>query len=187
MKPALDVLKELPFLVKDPATLSQRDFLSLSRFGGIAKGELTEISGVMGSGKTEAMLRLLLENPDLRVAWFEEDWTMYPPVFFQKGISPERLWCLELKAALGVARTVFLEVISSQVFGAVIIHGSEKLVGSEVGLRRLQIVAEKANVAVILLTETPVSFGGWCLRRRYQVQRSNKPGQSQIEILRDRI
>jgi len=174
--PVQDLIQKLPFLVKDPATLNQRDYLRLSRFGGLQKGGVTEISGALGSGKTESVLKLVVENPELRVAWLEKEWTLYPGALVRGHAGQEallqNLWCVEWERSSVPIVSVLLQIIASQTFGAVVIYASSANAAffTAIDLRRLQISAEKANVAVIVLTERALAHGGWCFRKRFRVE-----------------
>ncbi len=171
-----ELIAQLPFLIKDTAALNQRDYLKLSRFGGLPKGALTEISGALGSGKTESVLRIVIENPELRVAWLEKQWSLYPYALARshagEGAALRNLWCVEWEACPVPIFSVILQIIASQAFGAVVIYreSSPEFLWTEISLRRLQIAAEKSNVAVIVLSERALAQGGWCFRRRFRVE-----------------
>src|SRR5688572_24846874 len=46
--------------------------------GGIPKGALVHIHGPSGTGKTYLTAQFLAENPSSRVAWIEDDFSLYP-------------------------------------------------------------------------------------------------------------
>src|SRR4051812_17129647 len=92
---AQNLAAEIPGVISG-AILAQRknqepliDFSLLQ--GGFAKGSLVEIAGSPGSGKTEVVLKLLAENPELRVAWVEEGMTVYPCAFPQHHVELKRI------------------------------------------------------------------------------------------------
>ncbi|OFZ19682.1 MAG: hypothetical protein A2X94_16630 [Bdellovibrionales bacterium GWB1_55_8] len=154
------------------------------------KGALVEVSGVSGAGKTEVILRLLAENaaPQSgiapRIAWIEEASTIYPCAFPQFGIALDRVLfvdCENAKDALWAAH----QVIRSQVFGAVILARSGSFRISETDLRRLQLVAEKNQTAVFLISERPMREA-WPVSLQLEVSRCGDSQNPAIRVLRSR-
>jgi hypothetical protein len=100
--------------------------------GGLPKGKLMEISGALGGGKTEVLLRFLRENPSLQVAWIEVGPShssgtvpsIYPCALSGRGVDLSRVLFVEpsnLSEALWCAQ----QILKSQIFGAVILSRQE--------------------------------------------------------------
>ena len=108
-----------------------------------------------GSGKTELLLAFLAEHPELRAAWIEDHFTIYPCALPQQGVQLDRiLFVTGLSDSLWAAH----QALRSQLFGVVILSA---LLKGKTDLRRLQLSAEQANASVVLLTETPTVQGAW--------------------------
>jgi hypothetical protein len=134
---------------------------------GLPRGALTEISGPPGGGKTEWVMKFLAENPTTRVAWIENNFTLYPCRLLQQKVSLERVLFVEsARDYLWAA----IQILKSQLF-QVIVLGVPEL--TEVALRRLQIEAEKADAAVILLTESRTAQGCWPIAVQIEVVRGS--------------
>lgn len=174
MNSILSALKELPGLITlgalDRTPASQWEGLSFSLLeDGLPKGALIEVSGAAGSGKTEITLRFLAENPRLRVAWIESEWTAYPCAFEQHRVSLSRVLFLESgHEALWTAH----QTVRSGLFGIVVIHVGDASNHSEMALRRLQLAAERSGATVVLLTETPARRGTWPIAVQLRASRS---------------
>ena len=135
----------------------KREFLRFSAIeGGLPKGALVEFSGQAGSGKTETILRFLAQNPEVRVAWVEENFTIYPCAFPQAGVGLDRVLFVET-GSVELLWSVN-QILRSQIFGVVVLVAKEQNV---IALRRLQIEAEKAGATVILVAETAQQIGNW--------------------------
>jgi len=100
--------------------------------GGLPKGKLMEISGALGGGKTEVLLRFLRENSTLQVAWIEVGPShssgtvpsVYPCALSGRGVDLSRVLFVEpsnLSEALWCAQ----QILKSQIFGAVILSRQE--------------------------------------------------------------
>lgn len=162
-----------------PISSTAREVLPFSLLeGGIPRGALTEISGSAGGGKTEVVLRLLAENPEIKVAWIEANFTLYPCRMAQQKVALDRVLFVETSIEyLWVAQ----QVLRSQIFGAVVLVAP---VPSETILRRLQIAAERAQSAVILLAEAPSLQGTWPIRVQLQVMRNVPRGELFLNVLK---
>jgi hypothetical protein len=99
--------------------------------GGLPKGGLIEISGAMGGGKLEALLRFLGENPSLPIAWLEEGETSYPCAFPQHGVELDRVLFVNPESRSKESSQFLTSahlLLKSQLFGAlVLIPDSESL------------------------------------------------------------
>ena len=149
----------------------------------VPRGALTEISGPIGSGKTEAVLNFLAEHQQSlgRVAWIEDRFTAYPTGFLQQGVDLSRLLFIE-----GGNESVWAahQVLRSQVFGAVVLFVRESTLSASeprIELRRLQLSAEQSNACVFLLTHQPRPQGAsWPLALQLQAD----PQSRRLKILK---
>ena len=113
---------------------------------GIPQGAITEITGI---GKTELAVRLIAEHPTLRVAWVEEQMSIFPFGFLQRGIGLDRV--LFVDAGPDLPWSV-LQVLKAQIFPIVVVYADDLDLNT---LRRVQLAAETANAAAIWLTGEP--------------------------------
>src|ERR1700737_2534231 len=81
---------------------------------GIPKGALTEISG---PGKTEFLVRFLSEHPSLKVAWVEDQISVYPYAIFQRKAYLQRILFAE---AGSNSLWALMQILRSQVFGVIV-------------------------------------------------------------------
>jgi hypothetical protein len=164
-RPTLAQLREL-LGQTSPDAAPQASFpFSLLPRSGFPRGALSEIHGAPGSGKSELILRFLAENPTLRVAWVEDEFTVYPCAFTQAGISLERL--LFSQAGNQVVWGT-LQILASRLFSVVIVKAK---IESEIDLRRLQLAAERSQCAVILISDEPRRRFHWPFQVQLQTQR----------------
>ncbi|MEO5969500.1 MAG: hypothetical protein ABIQ95_06200 [Bdellovibrionia bacterium] len=145
---------------------------------GIPRGALTEISGRAGGGKTEAVLRLLAENPEVKVAWIEENFTLYPCRMAQQKVALDRVLFIETSAEY---LWVTQQVLRSQIFSVVVLTAP---VPNEIILRRLQIAAERAKSTLIFLTEYPTLQGTWPITVQLQVMRNGPGGKLLLTVIK---
>jgi hypothetical protein len=168
----LETLKNLPGVAQ---TLFSGDGAKKASFAfshledGLPQGALIEVSGAPGGGKTEVVLQILAQNPGVRVAWIEEELTVYPCRFPQSQVDLGRVLFVEGETAAENLWAVH-QTVRSQLFGIVVAHFSTPL--QEMELRRLQLAAERAQASVILLSETPAKRGTWPLSIQLSVTRN---------------
>lgn len=150
---------------------------------GMPVGSLCEVSGV---GKTEFVVRFLAANPKLRVAWIEEELSVYPWAVFQREVSLDRI--LFMEAGADSLWTVN-QALRSQLFGAVIFSSTttarpllssaqqrnEVRMGqaqpwhrNERTLKSMQLSAEKSRATMIFLSDDPV--GAWPVSLQVQIR-----------------
>ena len=174
-------LKEFPqlasFFEKGRASVEHFAFESLGE--GLPKGALVEISGRTGGGKTEVVFRFLAQNPTLRVAWIEEDFTIYPCARPLNRVGLERV--LFVDSPPGQALWTAHQILRSQVFGVLVLKAS---CVSEMELRRLQRAAGKSQVTVILLSQEPAKRGTWPISVQLEVWRSPEHVESHLNVLK---
>lgn len=181
---SIQILREIAGILRSPPSRGAFPFSLLSEQKGIPRGALTEISGHLGSGKSEAVLTLLRENPDVRAAWIESDFNLYPCAFPQRGVQLSRV-LFNVTAEEESDLWSVCQIVQSQLFPIVIFSLPAET--SEIALRRLQIFAEKSKAAVILLTEQPLKTGGWTLSLRCEASRifnSTSPNQVRVQLCR---
>ncbi len=150
---------------------------------GLPKGALVEISGPAGGGKTEMVLRFLAENPQARVAWIEDEMTIYPGAFPQHRVSLERV--LFVESSFKQAIWTSYQILRSHIFGVVVLK-VESI--TEMELRRLQLLAEKYQTTVILVNDEALKGGVWPISVRLRVTRSSEfmdaPGVLMMDVLK---
>lgn len=133
---------------------------------GIARGAVTELSGFEGSGKTSRITTFLAENPKLRVAWVEEAFSTYPIALSQQGVNLAKVLFIEAQAH---AVWSALQCIRSQLFEVLVLNLPKKL--GDVDLRRLQLAAEKNEVAVFVLCDEEREQKAWAVREWVRLNR----------------
>ncbi|MBX9768868.1 MAG: hypothetical protein K2X47_16465 [Bdellovibrionales bacterium] len=150
--------------------LKHQKFLSFSLWeSGMPRPGLVEISGSLGSGKTEAVLVFLKEHPELRVVWIEERFNFFPTCLGQHQLSADRF--LFIAARKDNADWAFQQVISAQIFDVVILSG---VVWNETSLRRAQILSEKNNASVVCLQNESVRKAVWAFDFQLQSIRTSE-------------
>lgn len=136
---------------------------------GLPKGAITEIFGV---GKTEFVLKFLAEQSEVRVAWVEENFSVYPFGFLQRQVDLGRLLFVESGSETSWC---VLQVLKAQVFGVVVVY-SENLSLSE--LRKIQLASEKSQSAVLWLTSRAKEL--WPVSLQIKVQREDHQIKAQV-------
>ena len=119
--------------------------------GGIPKTGLIGIYGALGSGKTQAVIQFLNENPNLKAAWIESSFTLYPNALLLHGMSLNRvlfLHCGSLHSSVFWSAT---QVLRSQLFQVAILYHA---LFSEIELRRLQILARQTQTLILILQDS---------------------------------
>jgi hypothetical protein len=151
---------------------------------GLPRGALTEISGTHGSGKTEVVLNFLAENPETKIAWIEDQFTIFPTAFTQNQVSLERVLFVEAHPEKELF-WITQQVLKSQIFEIIVLCTFRSF--NETSLRRLQLASEKAMAVLIILVETPALQGSWPILVQLKVSRTpTQPHTPQIQILKYR-
>jgi hypothetical protein len=164
IRPSLDELRA----ITGAAPPKRRDFLPFSLVDqGIPKGAITHFAGRPGSGKREALLRFLAENPEPRVAWVEERQGVYPPALCGQGPELDRFFFVEAGEEFQWAS---LQVLRSGLFGILVLNQGQR---EEAFLKRLQIGAEQTGTSILLLDELPLE-GAWAVTLEVGFQRSQR-------------
>ena len=157
------------FDVKSPADCNESaNFI-------LPTGAITELASPLGEGKTEWLLRYLANKPMLRVAWLEPGGTEYssfPSAFPEYGVSLSRVLFIDCgKQLLWAAQ----QVIKSQIFEIIVIKGSESAPAhdllNEMDLRRLQLLAEKSQLSIVLLKDKLTQKGAWPIFAQLEISR----------------
>src|SRR5262245_11482106 len=104
----------------------------------LPRGAIIEISGAPGAGKTELVLTLLAGNPQTRVAWVEEIFTVYPCAFPQSGVDLDRVLFVRQDPACEEPLWAAHQILKSQVFGLAVLSMASRKLEDVVTLRRLQ-------------------------------------------------
>lgn len=181
-------LRSLPGVL--PSVPAPREALPFSGLkGGVPRGAVIEVCGSDGSGKTEFVLKFLSENPKLRVAWIEEQLSVYPCALPQHGVELNRVLFVEggselIWCAHQVLRSRIFKVVVVSGFGGVRVNGTRERTSDEqrgIELRRLQLAAEQSGSTLILLSEAPTRRGAWPISVQVQVQRQKK-----VQIIKNR-
>jgi len=198
------------FFIKRPETAEPA--LAFSPLpGGLPTGKLVEMRGV--SGKTDALLQVFRENPELQIAWIEVRANIYPCAFSERGVDLDRVLFIEAADA-HEALTCAHQVLKSQIFGAVVLsqldaapavpfiphttqpsrprdsrsfelRGPRSRSGvGEIELRRLQLAAGKSGGTVFLINECAVSEENWPIEVQLEVSRAQ--GELKVQIIKSR-
>jgi hypothetical protein len=164
-------LEELRALVQ---TKTQKEYISCSLLSsGIPVGAITEISG---HGKTEFVLKILSENKEKKVAWVEENFSVFPFGFMQRRIDLNRVLFVEAAKDLD---WVCVQILRAQIFGIVVIYTEDIELNQ---LRRIQLASEKSGVATLWLTHMARAL--WPVSLQIQVSKSDQ--QLGAHVLRQR-
>ncbi|MBL7714475.1 MAG: hypothetical protein JNL01_03340 [Bdellovibrionales bacterium] len=155
------------------ANTLRKESLPFSRIdGGLEKGKITEWIGPLGCGKSELVLQFLNENPETRCAWIEEKFTALPSSFSKQGTDLNRFLFIETGPEtpnnLGWAAA---QVLRSGIFQVIVLHSNRV---SSIDLRRIQLLAEKAQACVLVLREAPVAQSraqDWMIQQSWKVSR----------------
>lgn len=184
MRVTLEELKSLPSIVH---TLPQKEVYSFTRFSmGFPKTGLMEISGVLGSGKTEFLLQFLKESPELEVAWIEKNFTFFPSILLNYQLHPERFLFLDLSSPKLKRSPLWgvSQILRSQVFPLIILSGIDL---QESELRHLQLSARQADALIIFLREVPLQNANWLFSLRIQVKRTEQQKDPTATLLKHRF
>jgi len=145
--------------------------------GGFPRGAITELAGL---GKTEIFVQFLSENPKLRVAWIEDELTIYPCAVAQRGVSLSRV--LFIEAHEDILWATF-QVLRSHLFDCVVLSSLKTKI-EENNLRRLQLESEKGNAGVFLLTEE--LHRAWPIALQINVHRGRGESAAKLKLKRER-
>ena len=127
--------------------------------GRFPRGALIELSGKLGTGKTEWLLReFFAAHPEPRIAWLEKSATIYPPAFPQNCVSLERVLFVECGTEMLWSAQ---QILRSGLFPWVVLEDPPS---DPLSLKRLQLAAEKAEASVFLLKSQPTEPRSWAIQ-----------------------
>ncbi len=142
---------------------------------GVPRGAITEIAG---SGKTGLVMQLLAENLQIKAAWVESVFSLYPCAILQRKIALNRLLFNEAKQDVP---WVILQLLRSQLFQTVIVDVACPDIRT---LRRWQLATEKANCGLILLSNSLQS--AWPIKTQIHVQYENTHNHLSVTVVKQR-
>ena len=183
-----ELLRQLRTLPGIIPVMPRREVAPFSALeGGIARGSLVEFFGKPGCGKTELVLRFLAENPDLKGAWVEQNFSIYPPAFPQFQVELDRILFVEAtpnpratRAGSKAALWATHQILKSQLFGAIVLT---EVSIHETELRRLQLASEKSQSIIFLLKDNPTQRRHWPIAIQAEVIRGEE---GKIHILKSK-
>lgn len=147
MKNQKQTLHQLRELIHTQFKWQQPTFLPCQNYPpGFPQGRL---SAIYGPKKTEFVVHFLAEHTNFRVAWIENEMSIYPFAMEQRHACLKRILFIEAHQDLPWAA---LQVLNSKIFPIVIIQSSPL---PTMDLRKLQLAAEKSMSVVIFLLEKP--------------------------------
>jgi len=141
---------------------------------GLPRGAITQICG---AGKTEFVARFLKAHRELKVAWIETPFSIYPSGLFQREVELDRILFIDPGEEFPWA---LQQVMKSGLFEVVILASPAQDLKM---LRQFQLSAEKAHAALVLLSES--LSGGWPVALQLQSSR-NQGGRIQVDVIRKR-
>ncbi len=170
---SIQVLRNLVGAIQEP---HERKFFKYPQIPqGIPQGGISEICGL---GKSEFIMRLMLENPQIKLAWVEGCISLNPWAVVQKGVECQRLLFIE---TIHESIWVLLQLIQSQLFPVVVWNkGNSSKPFDERSLRRLQLACEKSGSSLILLSEH--FQNSWSVKMQCEVQRIGQSNELQVNI-----
>ena len=155
-------LEELKTLLR-----AETEKKSLSCVGipcGIPQGGITQVSG---PGKTELVLKFLEQHPELRIAWIEEAFSVFPFAFLQRKIGLDRVLFVDARDQTLWAT---LQVLKSQCFPVVLLYAESMDIKD---IRRVQLAAERSHAAVLWLS--PSGLAAWAVSLQIQLKDQMDP------------
>lgn len=141
---------------------------------GVPRGALVEVTG---SARTEWAAAFLAENGGVPVAWVEAQLSIFPTALAERRAGLERIVFIEAGRELD---WTLLTLLRSQVFPVIV---ASDILRGESELRRYQLLAEKANATLLLLSErfTPA----WCIA--LQIEAGRKAQATEIRLRKQKI
>lgn len=121
--------------------------------GGLPRGALVEVAG---PGKTESVAAFLAENAQTPAAWVESEFSLYPPALFQRRRKLHNTFFIEAGKDAAWAASA---VLRARIFPLLVYHAPYH--EDERQLRRFQLLAEKAQATVILMSRGRKPLASW--------------------------
>ena len=132
------------------------------------------VTQVTGPGKTECVVKFLAkltaDQPKLRLAWVENEISIYPCALAQRNLSLQNILFTEAKADY-VWTT--LQILGSGLFNVVILSlpfQQPRTLKDLKVLRRLQLASEKSKASLIFLLDEPIQ--AWPISLHLEAQPS---------------
>lgn len=139
--------------------IEKRDFLKCNTVPhGIPKGTLCEITG---SARTEWILDLFKQNPDLNIFWVEDQLTLLPTALEQRGINLSRILLAEAGDKLF---QTLRKGLRSHLFDCIVLPGAIHEIKV---LRALQLFSRESNTTVFFLSK--VAKNAWAISLQLNV------------------
>lgn len=133
---------------------------SSSYLSGIPCGVLTEITG---TAKIEWLFQFLAENPEHKVLWLESTFRLLPPAALQRGVNLNQIIFVETKTDIFAH---LRRAIQSQVFKCIIAPSAFAEMRL---LNTLRVITKHANVATLLVANTPTR--SWTIGLQLDIHR----------------
>ena len=157
---------------KTEGVRKKETLISTDLSSGLPRGALIEVTG---DARTEWVVRLLSENPTADVAWVEDQLSIFPPAIQQRKMKLERIIFFETQGELN---STICTLLRSQIFTSIVIQGD---IHDQKTLRRYQLLAEKSNSTLILISKKQSS--SWCISIQVEVTHQ-KDSVPQLRILK---
>jgi hypothetical protein len=132
------------------------------------------ITQVTGPGKTESVVKfvskLMKDQPKLRLAWVENEISIYPCALVQRNLNLQNILFTEARNDYVWAT---LQILASGLFDVVVLSlpfQQPKTLRDLKVLRRLQLASEKSKVSLIFLLDEPLN--AWPISLHLEAQPS---------------
>ena len=175
--------KERPRLVEIRNKLSQfsrnekREFLICDSVpGGVPRGVICEVTG---SARTEWLLRLLKQNPNLNIFWIEDQLTLFPTAIQQRGVELSRILIAETGDKLF---QTLRRGLQSRLFDCIVLPGVFEEVKK---LKTIQLFARESNTLVFFLSK--VEKDAWAIPFQITANWSPATNCYTVEILKSKF
>lgn len=174
-RPSLIELRERLEQFKRP--LENREFLPCSSVPqGVPRGVICEITG---TARTEWMISLLSENPELLTFWVEDKFSILPTALQQRGVDLSRVLMAEAEDKLFQA---LRKALRSKLFDCIVLPGAIHEVKI---LKALQLFARDSSTAVFFLSKDPKN--AWAIPFQMTVNWDNQGKTYTVQILKSKF
>ena len=172
---APEKIRALKLLIGDLEQRPPRECWScVTLAGGLPKGVITELTG---PHKTEWLLTVMKENPEVRIFWAEKNQSVLPTAFAHRGVDLARVTF----GLLGEDPTISLRrILQSQLYPKIVAHSvfTEMRV-----LKAFQMLTEKSHGNLFLLAAKEVSTA-WPISLQLSIEK--REDDFDVEVLRDK-
>jgi len=147
-------------------------------FSGFRQGfPIGRLSEVSGQGKTEFISKFILEQKAGRVAWIEPHFTLNPFGLWQRGLKLKQFYFFLISEVCWLVP----QILQSQLFNIVVIAHRQF---EQNDLRRFQLMLEKSETIMIMLTEE--LHNSWVPALQIMLRRPSQQMQLYAEVVRER-